>query len=251
MESMGLEYGAWGGDPAPAMGILAVGEPPGDGGIPASSRGRRSYAGVSIGGVVYLVCSDANLRSSLLWLFSAAGYQVEVCGHADAAIDFDDEKQNACVVMDVGASPAQGVALLERLAASRGLPPVVLLTGYAEPLVAVGALSEPTGRESEGRPFDIRLLERVGVMMADCDRRRALRRAAAAFAVTLPGLPPRLRRIIDAFVAGQPDDVVAAELRTRKQTLQAERARLLRELGIDSRADLLRVLLELEGGHGS
>ena len=80
----------------------------------------------------------------------------------------------------------------------------------------------------------------VGRDVAQRERRRRARNARGR----LESLGPRERRVLDGIVEGKLHKQMAAELGVSERTIKVDRARVMKQLGVRSLADLLKVLGE-------
>jgi len=236
----------WGGAVPAAVLHLAAGEsepPNGEihrGHTPARDR-------VTEVGVVYLVCDEPSLRASLYWLLTSAGYSVEVCAHSDEMLDGADAFENACLLLDLRSSTANGVALLDRLGRRPIFPPVILMTGYDEPLAVIRTFSSsPTAAPS--RPFDIGLLERVEGAIAESRRARERDRERTELAGRLGQLTTHEREMLDVILAAGAAAEPASGRGIKVIATAAQRARLLKKLGVPSWSRLAHLVIEIEEG---
>jgi two-component system response regulator FixJ len=203
------------------------------------SRDRGVHAGV-----VYLICDDPSLRASLLWLLASAGYDVETCSHSDAAFEGEESFDNACLLLDLRSSPAEGVALLDRLGRHATFPPVILMTGYDEPLAVIrGGVSGGCG---QSRAFDLGLLEKVeGAIMAG-RRARDRARALAGLKRRLAQLNAAERRLLDEILEEGDEVSRGSDVGGGAGATATRRSRLLRKLGLRSWSRLAHLILELQ-----
>jgi len=219
-----------------------------DGGQRRAGRGDDSGECVEPAAAVVVVCDDPSLRASMLWLLSSAGYEVEACSHSDAVLDGDDLFDNACLLLDLRSSPAKGVALLDRLGRRAAFPPVILMTGYDEPLAVVRGLAGSGAAQSHS--FDLGLLERVESAISAGMRARDRSRELAGLSHCLAQLSAEERLLLDEILANGEDSSRKSKSEGGGEAGAAPtpRARLLEKLGLRSWSRLAHLLLELEEG---
>jgi len=63
----------------------------------------------------------------------------------------------------------------------------------------------------------------------------------------LESLTPREREVLTLMTRGKPNKVMAAELGVSQRTVEIHRARVMEKSGADSLAQLVRMVLDLEG----
>lgn len=248
MQTSSEAVGLWRRDIAlPALCLLiGSGDPPGRGGgggrvSSPRHRQRSSRRPRSDTPVIYLVCEDASLRASLFWLLTSNGYAVETCAHSDSGLE-EESFENACLLLDLRSSPGRGVGLLDRLSRRRLFPPIVLMTGYDEPMAVIR--SSPSCSSEAGQPFDIGLLRRIDAALAAGRRAHERERTRADLARRLEHLTIREKRALEAILAAPPE--LAAVPGERASAPRREQ--LLKKLRVRSWAHLARLALQLEEG---
>lgn len=191
--------------------------------------------------LIHVVDDDDALRTALLRLLDAAGF--EACGYASAG-DFllnPPADRPGCLLLDVRMPGPSGLDLqeaLERL----GVPlPVVFLTGHADVPTGVKAmkagavdfLTKPVERNT--------LLEALQrALRVDAAQRNA-REEARRIRVAFDSLTPGERDVFDGVIAGKFNKVIAAELGIAERTVKARRAEVMTKLGAESAAELGRL----------
>ena len=70
-----------------------------------------------------------------------------------------------------------------------------------------------------------------------------------ALEVRLASLTPREREVMEHVVAGQLNKQIAADLGTGEQNIKLHRARIMRKMGVESLADLVRAAERLALGN--
>jgi FixJ family two-component response regulator len=191
--------------------------------------------------LIHVVDDDESLRTAVLRLLDAAGY--EAIGYAstgDFLLDPPPDRPG-CLVLDVRMPGPSGLDLQAALQRQGVTLPVVFLTGYADVAStlqamkagAVDFLAKPVDRDTL---FDAlrRALARDALQRAARDEARRLR---ARFET----LTPRERAVFDRVVAGKVNKQIADELGIGERTVKTERAQVLTKLGVGSTAELGRL----------
>ena len=70
---------------------------------------------------------------------------------------------------------------------------------------------------------------------------RAARAELASIRERLARLTPRERQVLEHVVSGQLNKQIAADLGTVEKTIKVHRARVMRKMGVDSLAELVRL----------
>ena len=187
--------------------------------------------------IVYVVDDEAAMVRALLRLLTAEGFFALGFTSAHAFREAYQAGRDGCVILDYSMPGLSGLSLQDDLARSGVLIPLIFLSGHADVPIcaramkagAVDFLTKPVDREI--------LVEAIG---------RALSRAAAEremneVARRLGRLTPREREVMGHVVAGKLNKQIAADLGTGEQNIKIHRGRVMKKLGVDSLAALVRV----------
>jgi FixJ family two-component response regulator len=196
--------------------------------------------------LIHVVDDDDSLRTAVLRLLDAAGY--EAIGYAstgDFLLDPPPDRPG-CLVLDVRMPGPSGLDLQAALQRQGVTLPVVFLTGYADVAStlqamkagAVDFLAKPVDRDTL---FDAlrRALARDALQRTERDEARRLR-------ARFDSLTSRERDVFDRVVAGKVNKQIADELGIGERTVKTERAQVLTKLGVGSTAELGRLAERLE-----
>jgi FixJ family two-component response regulator len=196
--------------------------------------------------LIHVVDDDESLRTAVLRLLDAAGY--EAIGYAstgDFLLDPPPDRPG-CLVLDVRMPGPSGLDLQAALQRQGVTLPVVFLTGYADVAStlqamkagAVDFLAKPVDRDTL---FDAlrRALARDALQRTERDEARRLR-------ARFDSLTSRERDVFDRVVAGKVNKQIADELAIGERTVKTERAQVLTKLGVGSTAELGRLAERLE-----
>jgi len=196
---------------------------------------------VNVKALIHVVDDDDSLRTALLELLDAAGYEAR--GYTSTGEFLLDPLPDrpGCVVLDMRMPGPSGLELQAALQRQGVELPVIFLTGHADVASSVRAmkagavdfLEKPVGRDTL---FDAlrRALQRDAAQ-------RAAREEAQRQRTRLAVLTPREREVFDRIVAGKLNKQIAAELGIGLRTVKAYRADLMAKLGVGSAAELGRL----------
>jgi DNA-binding NarL/FixJ family response regulator len=196
-----------------------------------------------------LADDHAILRAGLRMLLNAQPDMVVAAEAADGeeAIRRALATRPDVAVVDLSMPGLSGVETLERL--HRELPDTRLLVltmhddpGYARLTEAAGAAGHLV-KDSESSELltAIRAVHRGGTFV----QVGGPGRAAAAGSASSPPLSPRERQVLELIARGHTNREIGARLSLSVKTVETHRARLGDKLGLHTRADLVRLALDL------
>jgi FixJ family two-component response regulator len=196
---------------------------------------------MSIAPLIHVVDDDESLRTSLLRLLGAAGF--EACGYTSAG-DFllqPPPDRPGCVLLDVRMPGPSGLDLQVALQRQGVALPIIFLTGYADVPSSVRAmkagavdfLAKPVERAAL---FDA--LQRALTLDA---LQRETRDEAERLRARFAALTPRERAVFDGIVTGKLNKEIGNELGIAERTVKMQRAQLMAKLSVGSAAELGRL----------
>ena len=192
---------------------------------------------------VFVVDDDTAIRRSLRFLIESVGLRAETYATAEQFLETYDPGRPGCLLLDVRMPGMSGLHFQEELALRQIRLPIIIITAYAEVSTAVRALRKGAVDFIE-KPFsDQLLLDRV---LAAIELDRRTRQTEAERAVTaerFAQLSVREREVMEGVIAGKPNKVIATELLIGEKTVESHRARVMKKLGVDTLADLIRLAL--------
>jgi FixJ family two-component response regulator len=188
--------------------------------------------------LIRVVDDDESLRTALLRLLDAAGYEAE--GYASTG-DFllrSPRERPGCLLLDVRLPGPSGLDLQAALPGNGFTLPVVFMTGHPEVAASVRAmkagaldfLEKPVERQTL---FDA--LERA--LARDACQRQA-RAEAEHLRARFATLSAREQEVLELVVAGRLNKQIADELGLSERTVKSQRAQLMDKLGAGSSAEL-------------
>lgn len=199
---------------------------------------------------VHVVDDDPGVRESLAFLLESSGFPARTYESAMAFLAVAPALGAGCVLTDVRMPEMDGLELQRRIAALDSPLSVVVMTGHGDVPIAVNAL-KAGARDFLEKPFeDTRLLKSVGEALAASRRTQEERLAKAAIGTRFASLTPREREVLEHLAAGHPNKTIAYDLGTSPRTVEVQRARVMEKMGASSLAELVRMVLALEGARG-
>ena len=191
--------------------------------------------------IVFIVDDDASVREALGRLIRSAGLRVEAFASAEEFLVRERADAPSCLVLDVQLPDLSGLDLQRRMVDANNEMPIVFITGHGDIPTTVramkaGAIEFLTKPLTEGD-----VLESIRHAIA---RDRAVRdhnAEAAYLRARRASLTPREEEIMEWVVSGLLNKQIAGELGISEETVKVHRGHVMRKMGADSLADLVRM----------
>jgi FixJ family two-component response regulator len=191
--------------------------------------------------LIHVVDDDESLRTSLLRLLGAAGF--EACGYGSTG-EFllqPPPDRPGCVLLDLRLPGPSGLELQAALKRQGVALPVIFLTGHGNVASSVRAmqagavdfLTKPVKRET--------LFEALRRALERDARERARREEADQLRARFASLTSREREVVDSVVCGKLNKQIAHELGIAERTVKLHRASAMAKLAVGSSAELGRL----------
>ncbi len=193
--------------------------------------------------VVHVIDDDADVRQSLAFLLTAAGFTVRVHESAVTFLAVLPEAQEGCVITDVRMPQMNGLELQRRLGELKAGLPVIVMTGHGDVPLAVEAMKAGAIDFIE-KPFDDEvLLSAVRAALSRQLRDNARDARTLEIQGRIKRLSEREREVLDRLVAGKANKVIAFELGISPRTVEVYRANVMTKMQADSLSELVRMAL--------
>lgn len=197
---------------------------------------------------VFIVDDDAALRDALCLLMRSRNLPVEAFASAKEFLAKVADDRPGCLVLDVRMPEIDGLELQRQLAARGNRMPIIIVTGHGDVPMAVAAM-RAGAIDFVTKPFDSQaLLARIDEAIELDARTRQTRLDRAAVEICLRRLTPREREVLDRIVEGLSSKSIATALGSSLNTVQNQRASILKKMQAESVADLVRMVMIARAG---
>lgn len=195
--------------------------------------------------VIFVVDDDPSVLRSMERLLSAAGYAVEAFASPRVFLERAPADRPGCVIVDLRMPDMSGLDLQEALLRRDFALPVIFLTGHGDVRNSVQAMKAGAIDFLSKPCEDTDLLDAVSRALARDAEARDARARKEAVRLRYEVLTPREREVCELVAKGLLNKQIAAELGTVEKTIKVHRGRVMKKLGLDSVADLVRLVDQL------
>jgi RNA polymerase sigma factor (sigma-70 family) len=196
--------------------------------------------------VVFVVDDDPSVRSSLKFLLSTVGLQVESFDSADTFFQKKLSDVPSCLVLDIRLPGLSGIDIQRELAARSVRTPIVFLTGHGDIPMSVRAIKNGAV-EFLTKPFrDQDLLDAVRIALERDRARREQEKEVKDIEHRFDSLTAREQQVISMLVSGMLNKQIAAELGTAESTVKVQRSRAMEKMHAESLVDLVKMIEKIK-----
>jgi FixJ family two-component response regulator len=197
--------------------------------------------------VVFVVDDDPSVRSSLKFLLSTVGLQVDSFDSADSFLRKKLAEAPSCLVLDVRLPGLSGLDFQRELAARNILIPIVFLTGHGDIPMSVRAM-KAGAVEFLTKPFrDQDLLDAVRIALERDRARREQEKEVVILRRRFDSLTSREQEVISMVVSGTLNKQIADQLGTAESTVKVQRSRAMEKMHAESLVDLVKMIEKIKG----
>jgi RNA polymerase sigma factor (sigma-70 family) len=202
---------------------------------------------MTLASVVFVVDDDPSVRSSLKFLLSTVGLQVESFESAETFLQRKPPDAPSCLVLDVRLRGLSGLDFQRELAVRNFRIPIVFVTGHGDIPMSVRAM-KAGAIEFLTKPYrDQDLLDAVRIALERDRARREQEKDLTDLQQRFDSLTPREQEVISLVVSGMLNKQIAGQLGTAENTVKVHRSRAMEKMNAESFADLVRMIEKLKG----
>ena len=196
----------------------------------------------ALNGVVFVIDDDEAVRKSLKRLLHAADYEAEAFNSAADYLARPPHARPSCVIVDVQMPGLNGFELQEALIKRRREEQLIFITGHGNIPMCAKAM-KAGAVDFLPKPFKSRELLKCVEQALDRSAKQRHREATRNEARRLLDLlTPREFEVMQLVITGMLNKQVAGELGVGEKTIKVHRGRVMQKLGVQSVAELLRLV---------
>ena len=191
--------------------------------------------------VVFIVDDDPSVRKSLERLLQSVGLAAKSFDSAAQFLQCSHGQETGCLVLDVRMPEISGLELQEKMLKAGILLPIVFISGHGTVPMSVRAM-KAGAMDFLLKPFDEQdLLDAVYRAIDRCKRDGVQREKLKEIEEKIRTLTPKEHEVFLCVIAGLPNKNIADKLDTAEKTVKVHRAAIMKKMGAQSVADLVRM----------
>ncbi|MGA7924427.1 MAG: response regulator transcription factor [Candidatus Sulfotelmatobacter sp.] len=191
--------------------------------------------------IVFVVDDDVSIRDALKSLIRSVGLRVELFESPREFLQAKRPDAPSCLVLDVRLPGESGLDLQRELADASIHIPIIFITGHGDIPMSVQA-KKAGAVEFLTKPFrDQDLLDAIQQALERDKTRRLQEAEVAKLRERYESLTSRERDVLPLVVSGLLNKQIAGEIGTSEATAKLHRSQLMRKMGAESLAELVRM----------
>jgi len=195
--------------------------------------------------IVFVVDDDPSVRRAIERLVESVGLQVELFASPQEFLQAWRRDVPGCLVLDIRLPGKSGLDFQRELAEANIPIPIIFITAHGDIPMTVRAMKSGAV-EFLTKPFrDQDLLDAIQLALERDSARRKQDSEMATLRELYKSLTPREREILPLVISGLLNKQIAANLGTSEATVKVHRSQLMRKMGANSLADLVRMAEKL------
>ena len=195
--------------------------------------------------IVFVVDDDASVREALARLVRSADLRVEAFASAEEFLKRPREDAPSCLLLDVRLPELSGLDLQQRMVEANHEIPIVFITGHGDIPTTVRAMKAGAVEFLTKPLVEGDVLESIRQAIERDRAARGQQAETAAWRARRASLTPREEEVMQWVVAGLLNKQIAGELGISEETVKVHRGHVMRKMGADSVAALVRMCEKL------
>jgi FixJ family two-component response regulator len=191
--------------------------------------------------IVFIVDDDASVRDALGRLIRSAGLRVEAFASAEEFLNRARTDAPSCVLLDVQLPDLSGLDLQRRMVDANNEMPIVFITGHGDIPTTVRAMKAGAVEFLTKPLVEGDVLESIRQAIVRDRVVRDHQAETAHLSARRASLTPREEEVMEWVVSGLLNKQIAGELGISEETVKVHRGHVMRKMGADSLADLVRM----------
>jgi FixJ family two-component response regulator len=190
---------------------------------------------------VFVVDDDSSLRRAIKRLVESVGLHVELFASAHEFLQAKRPNAPSCLVLDIRLPGISGLDFQRELSDSNIHIPIIFITAHGDIPMTVRAM-KAGAVEFLSKPFrDQDLLDAIQQALERDNARRIRESEVARLRERYETLTSREREVLPLVVSGLLNKQIGVEIGTSEATVKVHRSQLMRKMGAESLADLVRI----------
>ena len=195
---------------------------------------------------VYIIDDDPHIQEALGLLFKSVGLKASTFSSADEFLETDLPDEPSCIILDIRLPRVSGLDLQQRLLEKACQIPIIFITGHGTVPMSVRAMKSGAVDFLQ-KPFeDQDLLDATNKAIAMHREARSRQAAISRIKKAVASLSHREHEVFVYVVAGLQNKQIAYELNLSENTIKSHRATIMKKMGAESLADLVRFAEKLD-----
>jgi len=191
--------------------------------------------------IVFVIDDDQAVRDAVKKLIASIGLRVETFGSTHEFLSRKRAEGPACLVLDVRLPDVSGLEFQRDLAEANIHIPIIFITGHADVPMTVRAM-KAGAVEFLTKPFrGQELLDAIQEAIANDRVAWSERARMTELRARYDSLTAREKEVLELVVFGLLNKQIAADLGASELTIKTHRAHVMKKMGAESLADLVRM----------